>query len=157
VLAKSHLDSRSLVEELGMLIARTRRMVWTTATRRLEESGDSMLAWQVLFQLVRAGKRTQSELAVALAQHPAGVSRVLDELEKQGCVSRCRDPGDRRRVHVVASARGKRRFETALPEVVDAVDQALEPLTLSERRLLRDLLRKVVTDDAECRAPSTSA
>ena len=43
--AKTRSQSRALVEELGMLIAKARRMVWTNATRRLEESGDSMLAW----------------------------------------------------------------------------------------------------------------
>src|SRR6266481_5349351 len=69
--------SPTLVEELGMLIAKTRKMVWMNATRRLEESGNSMLAWQLLAHLVRVGKRTQIEVAVALAQHPAGLSRLI--------------------------------------------------------------------------------
>ncbi len=146
VLAKTLASSRSLTEDLGMLIAQTRRRVWTTAARRLEEAGDSYLPWKLLAHIRRSGQMTQSELAALMAQHPAGVSRLLDELEKQGCVSRRRDPGDRRRVYVVISARGKRRFEARLPDVIKAVDQALEPLSESERRLLRDLLRKVVAN-----------
>jgi DNA-binding MarR family transcriptional regulator len=149
VLAKSLARSRSLTEELGMLIAQTRRRVWNTAARRLEEVGDSSLAWRLLAHLARSGRLTQSELANLSAQHPAGVSRLLDELEKQGCVSRARDPGDRRRVYVVISARGKRRFEARLPDVNEAVEQVLGPLSEAERRVLRDLLRKVVAvDDA---------
>src|SRR5450432_3987622 len=109
--------SQTLSEELGMLIARTRRKAWTNATRKLDASGDTMLAWQVLLHLVRSGKRSQTELAQALAQHPAGVSRVLDDLEKRGRVTRCRDPRDRRRVHVVASAAGRRWFADASPLV----------------------------------------
>src|SRR4029453_16814862 len=66
--------SPTLVEELGMLIAKTRKIVWMNATRRLEESGNSMLAWQLLAHLVRTGRRTQIEGAVALGQHPAGLS-----------------------------------------------------------------------------------
>jgi len=143
-----------MAAELGMLISLTRRTVWTSAMRRLEASGESMLAWQLLAHLVRAGKSTQSALAAGIAQHPAGVSRLLDDLEKQGYVSRRRDPADRRRVHVVALARGKRRFESILPDVVKAVDQALQPLGDSERRTLRDLLRKVVAQDSD-RAPSS--
>lgn len=129
-----------------MLIAQTQRRVWTTAARRLEGAGDSSLSWKLLAHLVRRGQLTQSELAVLTAQHPAGVSRLLDELEKEGYVSRRRDPGDRRRVHVVVSARGKRRFEARRPDVMEAVDHALGPLSESERRLLRDLLRKVVAN-----------
>jgi len=142
-----------MVEELGMLIAKTRKMVWTNATRRLEESGNSMLEWQLLAHLVRAGKRTQIEVAVALAQHPAGLSRLVDDLEKQGYVARCRDQEDRRRVYVEATARGHRRFRSILPEVLRGVDQALEPLSEEERRRLRDLLRKVVSQDPECKNP----
>ena len=147
--AKTRSQSRALVEELGMLIAKARRMVWTNATRRLEESGDSMLGWQVLAVLIRAGKLTQTEVAVALLQHPAGVSRLLDELEKQGSVERRRDSTDRRRVHVQATARGERRFRSILPEVIRGVDQALEPLSEVERRTLRDLLRKIVLQDPQ--------
>lgn len=135
-----------------MLIGRTRRMVWTNAARRLDASGETVLAWQLLSHLVREGKSTQSALAAAVAQHPAGVSRLLDDLDKQGYVLRRRDPQDRRRVYVEASARGKRRFTEGLPEIMAAVDQALEPLGESERRLLRDLLRKVAGTVSEARS-----
>lgn len=119
------------------------------ATRRLEAHGESMLAWQLLGDLVRSGKRTQVELSQAVAQHPAGVSRLLDELERGGYVSRSRDPADRRRVHVMASPRGKRRYRAVLAEVMSAVDQALEPLSAAERRRLRDLLHKIVSEGDE--------
>jgi DNA-binding MarR family transcriptional regulator len=104
--------------------------------------------------LVREGKSTQTALAAAVAQHPAGVSRLLDDLEKQGYVLRRRDPRDRRRMYVEASARGKRRFQEGLPEIVAAVGQSLGPLDESERRLLRDLLRKVATPVSEIRSPA---
>jgi DNA-binding MarR family transcriptional regulator len=126
-----------------MLIGRTRRVVWTHAARRLESSGETVLAWQLLSHLVREGKCSQTALAAGVGQHPAGVSRLLDDLEKQGFVVRRRDPKDRRRLYVEASGRGKKRFQSGLPEIVAAVDQALEPLGESERRLLRDLLRKI--------------
>ena len=138
-----------MTEELGILIGRTRRVVWMNATRRLEARGESMLAWQLLGDLVRSGKRTQVELSQAVAQHPAGVSRLLDELEKGGYVSRSRDPGDRRCVHVMASARGRRRYRAVLAEVMSAVGQALDPLTAAERQQLRGLLRKIVSEGDE--------
>src|SRR5262249_12684688 len=100
LLAKTRAHSHALAEELGMLISKTRKMVLTNATKRLEDSGESMLAWQVLSVLARTGKQTQTGIAVALAQHPAGISRLVDDLETQGYVARRRDSKDRRRVHV---------------------------------------------------------
>lgn len=150
--AKRLTRSPSLIEELGTLIGRTRRVVWTNAARQLEASGETVLAWQLLSHLVREGKSTQSAAAAAVGQHPAGVSRLLDDLEKQGFVLRKRDPQDRRRMYVEASARGKRRFQESLPAIVAAVGQALEPLGESERRLLRDLLRKVAGPVSEFRS-----
>jgi DNA-binding MarR family transcriptional regulator len=132
-----------------MLVAKARRVVWTNATRTLEESGDSPLSWQLLSHLVRGGKRTQIELAVALAQHPAGVSRLLDDLEKQGYVARRRDSKDRRRVYVEATHRGEQRFRSMLPGVLRGVEKAFEPLSQAERRSLRELLRKVALQDLE--------
>jgi DNA-binding MarR family transcriptional regulator len=132
-----------------MLIFKVRKLVFAAAARRLDDAGESMLAWQVLAVLIRGGKRTQTEVGVALAQHPAGVSRLLDDLEKQGYVARSRDSVDRRRVLVEATPLGQRRFRSILPEVMRGVDQALDPLTDAERRVLRDLLRKVVSDAPE--------
>jgi DNA-binding MarR family transcriptional regulator len=156
MLAKTLSEPQSLSEELGMLIGKTRRMVWANATRRLEQSGESILAWQVLACLMRAGKISQTEVATALAQHPAGVSRLIDDLEKQGYVARHRDGEDRRRVHVEVTARGKRRFHSILPEIVRGVDVVLEPLSGSERRALRGLLRKIVLQDPEARSDPTN-
>ena len=140
-----------------MLIGRTRRIVWTHAARQLESSGETVLAWQLLSHLVREGKSTQTALAAAVGQHAAGVSRLLEDLERRGYVLRRRDRQDRRRVYVEASARGKRRFQEGLPELVAAVDQALEPLAESERRLLRDLLRKVAGPVSDLRTTPARA
>ena len=142
-------STHALAEELGMLIAKARRMVWTNAGRRLDGAGESMLTWQVLALLVRAGKRNQTEVAIALGQHPAGVSRLLDDLEEHGLVARARDAHDRRRVYVDVTAHGRRRYQAMLPEVVLGVEQALDPLSEAERRALRDLLRKIVLEDGE--------
>ena len=130
-----------------MLIARARRRTWTHATKKLEASGETMVAWQMLLHLIRNGQRSQTELAQLTAQHPAGVSRALDDLEKRGRIKRRRDPQDRRRVYVVASASGKRWFAATSPVVLSAVNETLEPLSVAERRILRLLLRKVLRED----------
>jgi DNA-binding MarR family transcriptional regulator len=137
-------ESRELAGELGRLIARSRRLVWTAASRRLAERGESMLAWQVLNYLGRVGCCHQRELAEAIAQHPAGISRMLEELEAKGLAQRERDPEDRRRSAVTLTTRGKKWVATIRPEVSSGVATALDRLDYEERLQLRDLLLKLL-------------
>jgi DNA-binding MarR family transcriptional regulator len=146
VTSRPQSDQR-LIEEVGRLIVRARRVVWLAASRRLETAGESMLAWNLIGTIIRYGVGTQRELADTIAQHPAGVCRLVEDLETRGFVKRARDSGDRRKVNVRVTPTGRRHFETLRPEVMRAVEVALGPLSLAERRTLRNLLRKMVLAD----------
>ena len=137
-----------LAEEIYRHINRSKRLLWTAAAHRLEEAGESIFIWQVLCFLVRNGPQTQRDLAYANAQHPAGLSRLLDELEAERLIVRAVDPKDRRRSLVRATAKGKARFEAASPQVWAAVDEALGALTPKQRVDLRALLGILVPLDA---------
>jgi MarR family transcriptional regulator, lower aerobic nicotinate degradation pathway regulator len=144
--ANTSRNQRSLNEELGRLLSRARRALWSGSARRLEARGESVLAWQLLNQLQRWGPATQREIAERAAQHPTGVSRLLDELERGGYVRRHRDPADRRKVRVQITPPGIARLEQSRPQVTAAVDEVLGPLTLAERQALRSLLGKISAD-----------
>ncbi len=137
-------DGRELASEIGPLIAQSRRMIWLAAAKRLEAEGQSMLSFQVLGQIVRSGPRTQRSLSDALAQHPAGICRLLDDMEQDGLVERARDQEDRRRVNVAITRRGRAHHAALLPSIRAVVENAIAPLSATERETLRDLLRKVV-------------
>ncbi|MGC4114463.1 MAG: MarR family transcriptional regulator [Myxococcales bacterium] len=133
-------------EELGRLIACSRRMLTAAASRRLEAKGESMLVWQVLNRLRREGAMTQCELAFQTGQHPAGISRMLDGFEGDGLVVRTRDPEDRRKMRVELTRKGEQRLAQADPDVFESAREFLAPLTQPEQRALRELLRKLVGD-----------
>lgn len=147
--SKQGVRERRLVEEIGLLLARCRRCIWVAVSRRLEAQGKSPLVWPVLMCLVRMGPSTQRDIAAACAQHPAGVSRLLDELEEKNLVRRRRDPNDRRKVQVEVTPEGRAWFESARNEVVEALEHALRGLSSSEKVQLRDLLIKLVSVDEE--------
>jgi DNA-binding MarR family transcriptional regulator len=134
-------------EELGTLIARSRRRVWACAARHLERMGESIHTWQLLKHLRQRGPLAQCDLAAVCGQHPAGVSRMLEVLEGEGHVRRTRDPSDRRKVQVEITEAGLERLERMHPEVVTAADRALEPLSAEDRRALKALLEKLVLSD----------
>jgi DNA-binding MarR family transcriptional regulator len=79
---------------------------------------------------------------------------VLDILERAGLVERRRDPDDRRRHAVVLTESGEqaaRRLSALRAEVEDRVLAGLDP---DERRLLADLLHRVVDRRSAGRLPS---
>ena len=137
---------------MGMLISLTRRLVWITASRTLEEAGYSMMAWALVGFLMKLGPATQRDIAAGIGQHPAGVSRLIDDLEKEGYVRRRRDEQDRRRAQVEATARGKAMWNAAEPLVSAALKEALSPLSMDEQRQLRKILQKLVlsSDSSVC-------
>jgi DNA-binding MarR family transcriptional regulator len=132
------------VEELGTLLFRSRREIWCQASRDLEAEGESILVYQLLSYLVRLGASAQGEIASGIGQHPAGVCRLLADLEDEGLVRRARDPGDRRKVLVAVTPKGRARFKAANPILVQAIAQVLSPWSEDEREVLRGLLSKLV-------------
>ncbi len=135
---------RQLIDEIGRGFLRVRRLILSEAGRRLEKNGSSVLAWQALNYLDRCGPVPQGLLAEGIGQHPPGVSRLVDELERDRLVRRGRDRGDRRRVVVAIARRGKARLEQDRPVVDAAVELVLAPLDLADRRALRNLLVRML-------------
>ena len=148
-----------LAEEIHRLISRSRRLLWMASARSLEARGDSVFTWQVLCYLVNHGPTVQQDLAMATAQDPAGMSRVLDDLEGRKLVRRNPDPNDRRRSVVEATKKGAAWHRSAAPTVAAAVDEPLRALTPKQKRALRDILRVLlqmppVTADAPPAPPA---
>lgn len=138
-----------VASELGSLLGQARRTVWAELARGLAARGVSAHAWQLLNRLSHLGTATQVQLAEATAQHPAAISRLLDEVEQAGLVLRQRSRTDRRKQTVQLSAQGKARVRALRPEVAGAVERASRRLSASEQARLCALLRKLIGPDGE--------
>src|SRR5205085_4899653 len=121
-------SNRRLAAEIGSLLARSRRQVFQKARRRLEGLGESIFEWRLLAYLHDDGPAIQAELADATAQHPASISRLLDEMEEKGLVVRRRDTADRRRVLVEVAAAGEAKYDALFDEAVSVIEESLAPL-----------------------------
>src|SRR5262245_29759598 len=118
----------ALAGEVGTLLGQGRRCTWQAAAQRLEEQGESVYVWNLLHHLNLKGPLTQRELATATSQHPAGVSRLLEEVEAQGLVRRRREASDRRKFVVELTAKGQRKRQRCYAHVVEAAAHALSGL-----------------------------
>lgn len=138
-------QAHQLTGEIGPLIGRLRRRFWTAAQPVLDRVDESAATWQLIVNIVRCGPLSQIDLARNTVQHPAGISRTLEDLARRKLVRRTRDPKDRRRVMVSITPAGRAYFDEMWPGIVGAMDDVLAPLSLSERRVLRDLLTRITT------------
>ena len=136
----------SLSEDIASGISRVRRRLVAEADRRLAQRGETVLAWQVLSALHRCGASAQNQLAEHIGHHPTGISRLLDELEQARLVRRTRDRSDRRKLLVEPTARGRTFVQKGRPLIDAAVEEVLAPLAGGERRILRDLLRRMLRE-----------
>jgi DNA-binding MarR family transcriptional regulator len=134
----------ALSEDIARGIVRVKKRLIAEADRRLAERGEGVFAYQVLSVLQRGGPCAQNELAESLGQHPAGISRLLDDIEEARLVRRTRDAADRRRLVVAITARGRGLLARHRPLVDAAVEHVLAPLARSERQTLRDLLWRML-------------
>ncbi len=89
------------------------------------------------------GERTVGQLASGLGISYGWASRVVEELEASGYLQRERDPDDRRIVRVRLNPEKLEEVERAYRWRGRAVEQALEPLTVSEKDAVRAFLRRV--------------
>jgi DNA-binding MarR family transcriptional regulator len=131
-------------EHVGLLVGRFRRLITGAVTRRLEREGRSIHEYRVLAELGRGGPRAQADLAVATAQHPAAISRLVDELESAALVRRRRAVADRRQVIVELTPAGRARYKAERPYVRAAIDDVLAPLSPRAQHRLAELLERVV-------------
>ena len=120
--------------DLGDLARWPTGRVLSTAARLVEHAWDDALrAWDLnharyaVLALLLPGAATQRDLARRAGVEEQTMGRILRHMEEHGHVERHRDPDDRRRTVVTATARGR----TSFAEVAAAVDVerlVLDPL-----------------------------
>jgi DNA-binding MarR family transcriptional regulator len=135
-------------EDLGALLARATRRLIDEERPVLADHDLSMWSYIVLSRLAAAPAETQLALATGIGYDKSRLIGLLDELERDGLLTREPDPKDRRAKIVNLTAAGKsrhaeaqrdiRRMERGLLRGLDPADvaglrRALSQLTSSER------------------------
>jgi MarR family transcriptional regulator for hemolysin len=122
-------------QPIGLRLTRAARAVSQAFERALAEAGGSLPTWQVLL-LVRSQQwGNQSQLAKAMGITQATLTHHLNGLEREGLITRRREPGDRRSQHVELTAEGEAMFNR-LRKVAATHDKRLRSI-LSEQDAAR--------------------
>ncbi len=125
----------------GFLLARVGQDAWSFLEGVLEPFGLRPRHLVVLMELRDRGATSQGTLLEALRFDAATLVSLLNHLEGQGLLVRRRDPDDRRRHIVNATAKGKRRLQQADEAITLAEDELLGALTPEQRDQFAQALR----------------
>jgi DNA-binding MarR family transcriptional regulator len=123
---------------LRIAIGRLSRRLRTTAAG--SAAGLTPTRISVLLTVVREGPVRLSALAAAESLNPTMLSRVIADLVDAGLLERTSDDGDRRAAWVQVTDTGRELAQQMRRERTDAVNAALEQLSVSDRRQLEKAL-----------------
>jgi MarR family transcriptional regulator, organic hydroperoxide resistance regulator len=96
----------ALRDEFGCLLGAERRLRGRDQHRKVED-GLTIAHVRALFALDRSEPATAGEIAETARISPASVTGMLDDLERDGIVTRVRSDTDRRRVLVTLTDEGR--------------------------------------------------
>ncbi len=124
------------------------RRVYTIVQERLESALASqdftLMQWIVLIYLRDGICRTASDIAREFRHDSGALTRVIDQLEARGLLSRRRSLTDRRVVELALTPKGNRTVEELLPVVVGEMNAALAPFSRTEFEQIRSLMQRLV-------------
>lgn len=140
-----------LSNEVGAWAAllRVRARLVTAFDAELRSRCGLPLAWYDVFLALNQapGRRLRmSELAAEVVVSRTRVSRIVDEMHKEGLVDREPDPDDRRSSFAVLSAAGRARLREAAPVYLAAIERDFAShLTPAEARTVRRALERILS------------
>ena len=136
-------------EDLGALSARITRRLIDAERPLLAAHGLSMWAYIALSHLAHRPAGTQLALARAIRYDKTRLVGLLDELERDGLITRTPDPADRRARIVNLTAAGRARHAAAQADVRAMEDDFLSDLSAAERDRLRGVLARLAGEDPQ--------
>lgn len=105
--------------------------------------------WEVLTRLWQRNGTSQTALARGAGRDKAGMTRLLDRMERDGLVERRADPDDRRVSRVFLTPDGRSLHCDLLPIVSQVIEKALRGMDEKDLTALRCGLKRIHQNLAE--------
>jgi MarR family transcriptional regulator, organic hydroperoxide resistance regulator len=116
--------SPTALRELAQLLSQAERSVTRRLARVLEQEGCTVEQWRTLVVLADGAGHGMSQLAESALLPPPSVTRLIDRMVDDNLVYRTADVGDRRRVLVLSTPRGRARHRR-LTQRIEREQQAI--------------------------------
>ncbi len=136
-------------EPIGLEVTRTGRVLSRAFDDALGAAGGSLPVWLVLTTVKRSEHTRQRDIAGAMGLEDATLTHHLNRMERDGLVTRHRDPANRRNQVVALTTDGEALFQQLLATVVDfdrRLRRGLRAAELDQVRTVLERLRANVAD-----------
>lgn len=130
-------------------LVRSAEALHAGVSRGLAVEGLTASQFSAIKVLYIHGKLAQRDIAQYILKSGGNITVLVDNLEREGLVTRERDTIDRRIVYVSLTAAGRDLFERMYPGHLERIREAMGGLTEAECRQLTTLLQKVSPEYVE--------
>jgi DNA-binding MarR family transcriptional regulator len=131
-------------QQVSALVFHLGRELRTALDRRLTSHGltSQQAALLLLSRLLR--EPNPNKMAERLGTDTAGMTRLIDRLEKKGLIFRKTSPEDRRSIVIVLGPKSKHMLPRLIPEFRDVEDSVLDGFSKHEVGQLTSMLRRLL-------------
>lgn len=133
-----------LPTSVGYLLYRARKLSLAQAERAVAGDEIGLTQHFALLHLRDGLADTSGGIARALDHDSGATTRMLDQLEERGLVTRRRSVVDRRVVHLALTGAGHDLADRMADRLHDLWDELLDPFGPSDRAMLVRLLQRLV-------------
>jgi DNA-binding MarR family transcriptional regulator len=150
------LESLAADRSVGYLIKRCGIVMNQVAERRFESQPVSFTQWIVLMSLSQRPHASPTELSTHLGHDMGALTRLVDELEREGLVRRERSQVDRRAVEIAITPEGRRLAQGGKRLMVDLLNELIAPYSAAEVDALVAMLQRILSRMQEAVQSSAS-
>jgi len=128
---------------LWVRLVMTFNVLYQEINRELSKEHFTFPQLGIISCLDRTKGLSLSEIAERLLVSGGNVTGIIDRLERDGHVHRVRDKADRRVVRALLTEKGFEIYKSFLPRYKDIMRRINSRLTVTERKQLQRLLKKL--------------
>ena len=132
-------------DSIGYLMKRVTAMMMDRIEASFEGHGFTFTQWVVLMYLRDGISITPAGICREMRHDSGALTRVIDQLEERGLITRHRSREDRRVVELELTRSGRETAEMLIPVTVNCLNNALDVFTLDEAHQLKSLLQRMFT------------
>lgn len=132
-------------DSLDLFIALNRATQWINAhaDRDIRRYGLNRTEFGVLELLYHKGSQPLQQIGGKVLMSSGNITYVVDKLELKNYVKRKASTEDRRLIFAEITDAGKELMEDVFPKHADIIDQAVNGLSLDEKKAISQLLKKL--------------
>ncbi|MCC6913345.1 MAG: winged helix-turn-helix transcriptional regulator [Rhodospirillaceae bacterium] len=137
------LETFDASRSVGYLVKRINALMVPRIEAQFEDAELTFTQWVVLMHLCYGGGDTCAGIAAKMNHDAGALTRIADQMEKRGLLTRQRSTKDRRVVHLKMTAKGKAMGKSLTPRVMDFWNHILGEFTEAEAMTLIGLLSRL--------------